>query len=110
MKVALAPPAGCMLYTAVCISMRRCNSICCGGAAHTVSKLPLRCLGTTTISSQKMEAVVEQRLKVKEVGGEVEDVGGLKLEEGEEGGRQRRGAKGRKSSRKGSRFGRRAWC
>ena len=49
-------------------------------------------------------------MKAKEVGGEVEDVHGLKLEEGKEGGRQRKGGECRRSSRKGSRFGRRAWC
>ena len=40
--------------------------------------------------------VVEGHLKVKEVAAEVENVGGLKLEEGEEGGRQGRG-EGRRS-------------
>ena len=42
-------------------------------------------------------------MKVKEVGVEVEDVGGLKLEHGKEGGRQGRGKEGRRSSR--SHFG-----
>ena len=49
-------------------------------------------------------------MKVMEVEAEVEDVGGLKLEEGKEEGRQGREEESRRSSRKGSRLECRARC
>ena len=57
-----------------------------------------------SMSGEKIQVVVEWRLKVKEVEAEVEDVGGLKLEEGKEEGRQGREEECRRSSRKGSRL------